>query len=167
MKTSASWRHLKIGMACLVFAMGSGVSKQSSAVELENRWGLGMTNLSGSTGAAIGVDWRMSRANSVEFIAGFDTDDTSQFSELGARLHRALYIEDQMVHSLYLGGGLASTGSGGSSKSGFIAETGLASKFFLSGLPNFGLGLGGGVRLNSAGDIKIRTQFFGSFFYYF
>ncbi len=86
--------------------------------------------------------------------------------ELGGRFERNLYIEENQQFFLYLGAGFM-TQQVTTSSSGYILESGMGSRFFLPGLPNFGLNLCGGLKLTSAGGVEIKTDFRAGMNYYF
>ncbi len=136
------------------------------ARDLSGRYGFGMTHV-GQSPPALSLDWQLSSAASTEFYFGYSSLSDNSSLLVGARLSRKLYIEDNMDHFLFLGGGLLTRGNETASNSGVLLETGLGSRFFLAGLPNLGLSLAGGLRFQTPGKMTLTTHFFGGFHYYF
>jgi len=131
--------------------------------------GIGVTNIGpGFSSPQISVEWQMDKASSLEGMMGIDTLQNSNSLSLGARFNRHLFIEESLDYSVYLGGGLMNQGaSEGTSSSGFFFEAGGMANVYLSGLPNLGIQLGSGLRMESPTSSRIRTVFFSGFHYYF
>lgn len=142
---------------------------QSPAKVQTNHWGIGVTNVGPNFGSPqISTEWQMGRASALELLVGIDTIQNSNSLSLGGRFNRHLFIEESLDYNAYLGGGLiSSTDSSGGAASGYYFETGAMANIYLSGLPNLGIQLGSGLRLESPGGSRIRTVFFSGFHYYF
>jgi hypothetical protein len=121
----------------------------------------------GQNPPALSLDWQLSTAASTEFYFGYSSLSSDSSLLLGARLSRKLYIEDNLDHFLFLGGGLLTRGTADNSNTGVLLESGLGSRFFLAGLPNLGLSIAGGLRFQTPGQTTLTTHFFAGFHYYF
>jgi hypothetical protein len=150
-------------------AAPAGSRAAARGKDLRGRWGLGVANIGPSQTPTVSADWHVTQASGFSFDLGVDTSAAANLLSLAARFNRNLFIEDYMLYYLYLGGGLVSQqGSGATdSSSGYLVEAGTAAKFFLQALPNLGLSLGGGVRLESLGGVRFRTVVNGGMHYYF
>lgn len=145
----------------------------ASGKDLRGRWGFGISNIGPGQTPTLSADWHVTQASGFEFNLGVDTGADANLLSLAARFHRNLFIEDHLLYSLYLGGGLISqqsttvAGAVATSSSGYLLEVGTAAKFFLTGLPNLGLSIGGGLRLESMGGVRFRSAVNGGMHYYF
>jgi|GEM_PF-1443982 len=134
---------------------------------LRGRWGFGLANIGPGQTPTLSADWHVTQASGFEFDLGVDTSSNANLMSLAARFNRNLFIEDHLLYYLYLGAGLISQQVADENASGYLVEAGTAAKFFLAGLPNLGLSLGGGLRLESLGGVRFRTVLNGGMHYYF
>ncbi len=135
--------------------------------DLSRRWGLGVDNIGPGQTPTLSVNWHVTRASAFGFNLGIDTTQGANFLELTGRLNRHIFIEDNMFFDLYMGAGVSSQQATGGSSIGYVLEGGTSARFFLEGLPNLALGVGGGLRLESIGSIRFRSVVNAGAHYYF
>lgn len=168
MSNTATPQKSRKKLACFLLVSLLLVSLPSHAKVQPAHWGFGVTSAGPGYGSPqLSAEWAMNIASSLEVLMGMDTVENSNSLSLGARFNRHLFIEESLDYSAFLGGGILSASVGGAAASGFYFETGALANFYLTGLPNLGLQLGSGFRLESPGSSRIRSIFFGGFHYYF
>ena len=86
---------------------------------------------------------------------------------LGGQYKRNLFIEEQLNFYVGMTGGLLTKTPAGTSQSGYLLEAVLGSEAFLTGLPNLGLHVASGFRLESPGGARLKTVFYCGMHYYF
>ena len=140
----------------------------AGAKDLSGRIGAGVQNLGPDQVPSLSVVWQASNAAGIEGNLGLNSVSSFHEYVLGARLIRALFVEENQDFAFYAGAGfISSQPSLGTAKTGYYLHTGMESRFFLPGLPNFGLKFGGGVKLSSAATVNFRTEIFAGAHYYF
>lgn len=134
---------------------------------LAGRFGLGMSRLGPSESPALSVDWQMSQASSLQLQLSMDhTKSTNNFI-VDALFSRNIFIEQALHFFIYGGAGLLSEKVGSSNKSGLLAEGGVGTRFFLSGLPYLGFSLRTGLQLRSIDGTRFGTRAYCGAHYYF
>jgi hypothetical protein len=159
----------KTSFTLTLLCLFCGATNSANAKSQVGQWGLGITNLGPNfVSPQLSAEWQSTKASAVEIQFGIDTVANSNSLSLGARYQRHLFLEESLIYSVYLGGGLMSSTTGeATSSSGFYFETGGLASFYLEGLPNLAFQVGSGLRLETPGGSRIRTVFFGGFHYYF
>lgn len=134
--------------------------------DLTGRLGVGVSNIGLKTTEALSVDWQATQATAFEVNLGLATQSSSGGWDLGFRASRNLFIEDNMLFSVFVGGALVQEKTSGISKTGYLVETGLGSKFFFSGLPNLGFSVKGALQVVDVGNLSIQiAPIFGIHYY--
>lgn len=128
---------------------------------------MGLSNVGAQSTEAISLDWQPTQATGFEVNLGLDTQNSTGGWEFGLRASRNLFIEDNMIFSLFVGGSLVQQKTSTTSNTGYRVETGLGGKFFLDGLPNLGFGFRGAFQLTDVNKMRIAIVPVFSIHYYF
>ena len=156
--------HLTLSLAALIAAF---TSLNAGAKDLIGRLGVGVSNIGAKTTEAFSIDWQLTQASGVEANLGLATQSESGGWELGIRASRNLFVEDNMLFSLFVGGAVLQQKVGGVSSTGYLIETGLGSIFFLEGLPNLGFGFRGSFQMIDVGSLTLQVAPIFGMHYYF
>jgi len=161
----SSWRNQHLQFV-IVFLSFFAVSN-AKAKDLQDRMGLGLTNIGSRSLEAASLDWQITNATAFELNFGLDTQSNSGGWQLGVRGSRNLYVEDNMLFSLFIGAALAQEKTSGASSTGYLVETGIGSKFFMPGLPNLGFGFRAAFQVEDIDDLTLKIAPIFSMHYYF
>jgi hypothetical protein len=153
----------------LLLALGLFVSglSSASAKDLSNRMGVGISNIGNKTTESVSLDWQLTNATGVEANFGLATQSDAGGWDLGFRASRNLFIEENMLFSLFVGAALKQNKVAGASSTGYLIETGVGSKFFFEGLPNLGFSFRGAFQIVDIGDLKLQIAPIFGIHYYF
>ncbi|HVJ63970.1 MAG TPA: hypothetical protein VM901_01810 [Bdellovibrionota bacterium] len=162
----ASRPHNFVGTARGLLAVAV-LSLSAHAKDLSGRLGMGISNVGGSTTEAVSVDWQLTQATSFEANLGLSTKGDNGGWDLGFRASRNLFIEENMLFSLFVGGALVQEKENAISATGYMLEAGLGSKFFIEGLPNLGFGFRGAFQMIDVDGMKLQIAPIFSSHYYF
>lgn len=142
-------------------------SPRAQAKDLSNRLGVGLSNIGSRSTEAFSLDWQLTQATGFELNLGLATRGSVGGWDIGFRASRNLFIEDNMLFALFVGGGLLQEKVAGASSTGYMIETGIGSKFFLEGLPNLGFSFKGSFQMIDVGDLTLQiAPIFGVHYYF-
>lgn len=159
---------MKLASWALKFLCFVTISTPALAKDLSGRLGVGLSNIGSRSTEAFSIDWQSTRATSFEINLGLDTQKNEGGWELGFRASRNLFIEDNLLFSIFVGASLLQQKTTtGTANTGYMVETGLGSKFFLQGLPNLGLGFRGAFQLSDITSMRLAVVPVFSVHYYF
>ncbi len=152
----------------LVTLAGVLIGTPSQSKDLANRLGVGISNIGALSKEAVSLDWQLTNATGFEVNFALATQgDENGGWDLGFRASRNIFIEDNMLFSLFVGGGLLQSKTSGTSATGYLIETGLGAKFFFEGLPNLGFGFRGSFQVIDVNQLTLQIAPIFSVHYYF
>jgi len=134
------------------------LSPSALSKNLEGRYGLGISFVDSGALPALSARYHFSPYASVTFLVGFNTDDTSGSTLIGAKVYRNAHREENM--SFYVGLGafiLSQKNAALTTDSGFQIDGLLGAEFFLTGLPNLGFQFETGISVRTPTNVVFRT----------
>lgn len=164
MKVAVGVKSLFWGFLCA----GLGSPAWGAAKDLTGRFGLGGSNLGPQDQTpCVSLDWHANRAAHFEANLGIRSKTDNNLLLLDFRYSRNIFIEEQTLYFLYMGGGIMSEQLAGDNKSGWVLETGAGGKVFFSGLPNMGFSTRAGFLYKSLRGSTFQTVVnFGAHYYF-
>ncbi len=172
LKSRVKSRHsiFRIVIGALMVLITLGTPFYANARNLSGRLGAGATHVGPGEGTAplFSILYHQGISSSFGGLFGIDTQTSTNTLMMGAQYKRNLFIEEQLNFYVGMSGGLLTkTPPGATSASGYLLEAVLGSEAFLTGLPNLGIHVASGFRLESPGGARLKTVFYCGMHYYF
>ncbi|MBI4405627.1 MAG: hypothetical protein HY537_15810 [Deltaproteobacteria bacterium] len=134
------------------------ITSVCTAKNLEGRWGAGLVLQDFNNLAALSFKHHFSQHLGVQFLGGFDTQDSSNALILGGKVTRNAYLEENLNFYIGLGGYIISDKNNTENTStGFELDGLVGAEFFLSGLPNLGFQFEVGAAMRSLRRVSFKT----------
>lgn len=125
--------------------------------DLSDRLGFGMTYHQFQKSSGVSMRYHADRYFSVTAVVGMNVAKGVHDLVAGAKINRNLVVEENALFYLGLGGFALSRRTASTSDTGVEADALGGVEFFLSGLPNLGIQLEGGVALRLLNGFALET----------
>ena len=147
---------LTTGMWIVALALLIGASAQGK--ELTNRLGVGYSDQFGESLPSLAVRYYPNSKLGLSASLGVDTQkDNSRFGFM-ARMHRVIFMEDNLNFYMGAGAGILSVETAGKNESGFELSGFFGAEFFLYGLESLAFMFESGVGVTSiSSEVRFRT----------
>ena len=151
---------MRIQTAILKAVLGLGLlmAAGAQAKELTNRLGVGFSDQFGESLPSLAVRYYPSANLGLSASLGVDTEkDNSRFGFM-ARMHRVIFMEDNLNFYMGAGAGILSVETAGKNESGFELSGFFGAEFFFYGLDSLAFMFEGGVGVTSiSSEVRFRT----------
>ena len=132
-------------------------SSTSSAKELTERWGAGLTLHDFQRLPAISFRYGIAPNLNAEFLLGVDTNSAAGATAIGVKIYRNAVVESQVNFFVGMGLHYLSQSLAGVTTSGYELDALMGAEFFLRGLENLGILFETGLGYRSVGGTSLRT----------